>query len=338
MRKLMALLMAVLCMFAFTACGSNGTSPQNGESDTITITFTHAVTENTSQHAGALAFKDYIESNSNGRMKVDIYPNAQMGGDREQIEGVQEGSITAMTSGSAPQVNFVNSAVIFDLPFAFATNDEATRTFTDEAFLAALSEEYAKSGFKLMGASNLDFRATTTNVPIHTPDDLKGLTIRTMENKYHIAMWKSMGANPTPLAFNELYTALQQNTVDGQENPIELIYAQKFYEQQKYVIKTRHLPQNLIWIMNKTFYDGLPADLQEVVEGAAQAAMKAAADYTGSNAERIEKELKDFEVEIIDFTPEELEPFAEKTKGVWDMIKADCEPEVYDTYTSTMQK
>jgi len=340
MKKLAVLLMVVLCIVVLTACGSSGTSPKEEESDSkvYTITFTHAVTANTSQQAGALAFEKYIEENSNGRMNVDIYPNAQMGGDREQIEGVQEGTITAMTSGSAPQVNFVKSAVIFDLPFAFATNEEATKAFTDKDFLAALSKEYEKSGFKLLGASNLDFRATTTNVPIHTPDDLKGLTIRTMENKYHIAMWKAMGANPTPLAFNELYTALQQHTVDGQENPLELIYAQKFYEQQKYVIKTRHLPQNLIWIMNKAFYDGLPAELQEVVDGAAQAALQAAADYTSSNAESIEKELKSIGVEIIDLTPEELAPFAEKTKGVWDMIKADCNPEVYDAYIAAMQK
>ena len=144
-----------------------------------------------------------------------------------------------------------------NLPFAFATIDEIDKTFKDPEFVKALGAEYEKAGFHLLGISNLGFRITTANKAIMTPEDLKGLTIRTMENKNHIEMWRKLGANPTPLAFNELYTALQQGTVDGQENPMELIYTQKYFEQQTDISKTNHIPHCLCWVMNLAQYDSL---------------------------------------------------------------------------------
>lgn len=117
-----------------------------------------------------------------------------------------------------------------------------------------------------------------------------------------------------------------------------MIYAQKFYEQQKYVIKTRHLPQTLIWIMNKDFYDGLSDDLKQVVDGAAKAAMEAADEYTFSNVERIEKELTDQGITIIDLTPEQIHAFSDKTKKTWDMVKADVNPDVYDAFMAALKK
>ena len=354
MKKALSLLLAaILCISLLAGCGGS-TKPEQETSNAaaqtstgttsasstapITITFTHSASEETSQQAGSLAFKEYIESHSDGRLVVQLYPNSQMGGDREQIEGTQQGSITAMTSGSAPLVNFVPSTVIFDLPFAFSSNEMAFKVFEDENFLSVLGKKYEEAGFKLLGASFLDFRATTANFSITSPADLQGMTIRTMENKYHMAMWKEMGANPTPLAFNELYTALQQKTVDGQENPLELIYAQKFYEQQSYVIKTRHLPQTLMWIMNKDFYDSLPADLQEVVVAAGNAAVAAAKEYTFSNLDRIESILGEAGVTIIDLTPDQIQLFKDRTTETWDMVKADVDSEVYDAFMAALNK
>lgn len=300
--------------------------------ESLTITFAHATTEQTSQQAGALAFKKYIEEKSEGHLRVDLYPNSQLGGDREQLEGCQEGSITAMTSGSAPQVNFVKNAVIFDLPFAFNSEEEALKVFADKDFNAKLAEKYEPAGFKLLGASFLGFRATTSNFKITSPADLKGMKIRTMENKYHMAFWRELGANPTPIPFNELYTSLQQGVVDGQENPLELIYAQKFYEQQKFVIHTRHLPQTLIWIMNKDFYDKLSEDLKAVVNGAAVAAMEAAHEFAFGGMDRVSKELEGLGVTIVDLSPEEVEVFANKSTSTWNLVKENCDEDLYNAF------
>ena len=223
----------------------------------LNLSVAHSVGEESTQQVTSLAFQKKIAEISNGSIEATIYPNAQMGGDRELVEGVQAGNLAITTSSPAPQANFVPSAAIFDLPFAFATIDEIDKTFKDPEFVKALGAEYEKAGFHLLGISNLGFRITTANKAIMTPEDLKGLTIRTMENKNHIEMWRKLGANPTPLAFNELYTALQQGTVDGQENPMELIYTQKYFEQQTDISKTNHIPHCLCWVMNLAQYDSL---------------------------------------------------------------------------------
>lgn len=331
----------VLSILALVGCNaeSSGGDAKNGDAKTEaqTIILTHALSEDTTNQAGALAFKDYIENNSDGKLKVDIYPNSQLGGDREQLEGVQEGSITAALTGSAVQANFVKSASILDMPFAFRSVEDIMATYQDENLLNALSGEYSNAGFKLLGISITDFRNLTSNKPIRTPEDLNGLKIRTMENPYHIEAWKSLGANPTPMPVNELYTALQQKTVDGQENPLEVIYAQKFYEQQKYIILTRHVPHPLVWVMNKDFYEGLSPDLQKVVDEAMQKAIVAAQDYQDDNTEKIKAELTKAGVEMVELTDDELSAFADKTKHVWDLIKADIPSEVYDALLKTLK-
>lgn len=339
-KAVISILMAGILAVNLAGCSGGTDTSKNAENssgENYTITLTHAVAEDTSQQAGCLAFKEYVEENSEGKITVNIYPNSQMGGDREQIEGVQEGSITMMTCGSAAQANFVNSAIVFDGPFAFQTEEQMEKVFADQEFIDALSAEYDKAGFHMMGLSSLGFRVTTANKEIRVPEDVKGLTIRTMENKYHMSLWKNLGANPTPLAFNELYTALQQGTVEAQENPLELVYAQKFYEQQKYVIETRHLPQNLVWIMNKDYYDSLPDDLKAVVDEGAKKAVEGSISYYKENNAELEKKVTEAGVEIIDLTPEELAPFAEATASVWDEVKADCGETVYTAFMNALE-
>ncbi|MGG0717054.1 TRAP transporter substrate-binding protein [Robertmurraya massiliosenegalensis] len=316
---------------------SNDSSGGNETEDAQTIILTHALSEDTTNQAGALAFKEYVENNSDGKLKVEVYPNSQLGGDREQLEGVQEGSITAALTGSAVQVNFVKSASILDLPFAFSSVEDIMATYRDETLFNALSEEYSSAGFKLLGISITDFRNLTSNKLIRKPEDINGLKIRTMESEYHIEAWKALGANPTPMPVNELYTALQQNTVDGQENPLEVIYAQKFHEQQKYITLTRHVPHPLVWVMNKEFYEGLSEELQTVVDEAMDKALVAAQDYQDENTEKIEAELETAGVEIIELTDEELASFADKTRPVWDMIKSDIPSNVYDAFLKTLE-
>lgn len=317
--------------------GDNGSGSGSGSGETYIITLTHATAETTSLHAGSVAFKEYVEEHSDGRILVNIYPNAQLGADRETIEGVQTGEITMMSSSNAVQVNFVPDAVIFDVPFCFEDTETARATLTDENFVNAIAASYADAGFHYIGTSDQGFRTLTANKEIRTPADCQGLTIRTMENKYHMATWEAIGANPTPLAFNELYTALQQGTVDAQENPIELIYSQKFYEQQKYVIGTNHILQTIVWIMNEDFYESLPDDLKTVVDEAGAYATQAANDYQDENLAANTQAIKDYGVEFIELTSEESAAFADATSSIGEMIKADCSAEVYDAFTAAVE-
>lgn len=302
-----------------------------------TFSFAHSVGEESTQQVAATAMKKHIEEKSGGRIVVNLFPNAQLGADREQIEGVQEGSITMMTSSPAPQVNFVPAAAIFDLPFGHATVADIDKTHKNADVIAALREEYAKKGLQMMGVSNLGFRITSAKKAIRAPEDLKGFTIRTMENPYHILLWKSLGANPTPIAMNEVYTSLQQGVVDGQENPMELIYITKFYEQQSHVVKTNHLPHTLVWLMNKEIYDDLPADLREIVDGGVQVALEAGSRYIFGKNDEYEAKLKEIGTVIIDLDPSELKLFREKVQPAWDLLKKNVPAAIYEVYTKALE-
>ncbi len=348
MKKWTSIVLAVAMALTLAACGGSpassaapaapaaSTAAPASSDQVYTITCSHATAETTSLHAGSVAFKDYVEKASNGRIVVNIYPNAQLGGDRETIEGVQTGEITMMSSSNAVQVNFVPDAVIYDMPFLYPTTEFGRKVLDNEDFKSAISKSYAAAGFHYMGASDQGFRTLTCNKPVKTPDDLKGMTIRTMENEYHMATWKALGANPTPLAFNELYTALQQGTVDAQENPIELIYSQKFYEQQKYIVGTNHIFQTIVWIMNENFYQSLPDDLKKVVDEGAAVAVEAARKFQDDNLAKNSEEIKKGGSEFIDLSADELAAFSAKVGGVYDMVKKDCGTEVYDAYMAAV--
>ncbi|WMJ78341.1 MULTISPECIES: TRAP transporter substrate-binding protein [unclassified Sedimentibacter] len=341
MKKFLAITISVVLLLGLlNGCSeSSNSAVSNDTSDgTYTITLAHSTTEVTSFQRFATSFKEYAETNSGGKITVNIYPNAQLGGDREIIEGTQTGSITLIGSSAAPQVNFVPSAVINDLPFVFTDKEQARKVLSDLEYAAAISAEYEKAGFKYLGSSDQGFRALTSNKEVHAPADVQGMTLRTMENKYHMEVWKQIGANPTPLPFNELYTALQQGTVDAQENPIELIYSQKFYEQQDYIITTNHIYQPVSWIMNKAFYDSLPDDLKAVVDEGANKAIIEANKYQDDNLEKFRKEMEDYGVTVVELTPEELSAFSEKAKSAQEMIQADCEPAVYDAFMKALNK
>jgi tripartite ATP-independent transporter DctP family solute receptor len=345
MKKILSLALAVIMILTMaTGCSSGGTTsqaPASGsasEGQTYTMTLAHSTAEVTSMHHYAKVFKENVEKNSNGRIIVNIYPNAQLGGDREIIEGTQTGSVTMIGTSAAPQVNFVQSAVINDLPFVYKDKEQARKVLSDTDFMAAISAEYEKSGFKFLNSSDQGFRTLTANKKVTTPADMAGMTLRTMENKYHMAVWQAIGANPTPLAFNELYTALQQGTVDAQENPLELIYSQKFYEQQDYIVMTNHIFQTITWAMNLDFYNSLPDDLKAVVDEGAATAREEAIKYQDGNIDKFSKEMQDFGVEIVELSPEQLAAFSEKAKGTWEMIKADCAPSVYEAFMNALNK
>lgn len=339
MKKLMAMLIGVSIVVGLVSCGgSNKEATGNASDDVKTISFAHTSAENTSTNEAVLKFKEVVEANSNGKLKVNVYPNAQLGGDRELAENVQNGSVTAMVSSPAPQVNFVQSATIFDSPFVFQDLEHARAVFTDPDFVAAISKEYEANGFHFLGAAAQGFRTLTANKKITKVEDLKGLTIRTMENKYHLKTWELLGANPTPLAFNELYTALQQGTVDAQENPVELVYSQKFYEQQKYIMDTNHIVQSNTFIMNKAFYDSLSDDLKKVIDDAAKQTIDTANKKNDENTPKYIDAMKQYGCEFVEIPEESKKKFIELASPVLEEIKKAVAPEVYDTYFKAIEK
>lgn len=326
------LLLILTTIVAVLLAGCGVVSGSTGEEPEYIINYAHGAADVASLHQGALKFKNLVEERSDGRIKVQIYPNSQLGGDRELMEGVQFGDITVMNSNAAVQVNFVEGAAVFDLHFLFQDLDHARATNSNEKFVALLSKEYEDAGFKFLGTADQGFRIMTANEVITEPDQMKGKTIRVIENQFHIGAWSAIGASPTPMPFNELYTALQQGTVDTQETPIELIYSQKFYEQQDYFVMTNHLLQTIPWAMNLEFYNELPEDLQKVVSESATEAIAYSNEYLDANIEEMTAEMVEYGIEIVELTPEQKQQFSQRAQSVYGEIEAAVDPAIYEAY------
>lgn len=342
MKKMLSLILCATMCLSLAACG--GSSSTNGNNSTgatsgtatYTINYGHPNSEDSTCQIYGLAFKEYVEEKTNGAIAVNIYPAGQLGSDRECLEAVQNGEITMLSTATAPQTNFIPDLAIWDIPFSFKSVDALRYTYENEAFMGVIKDRYQSAGFHLLSYQDAGFRELTLNKEVHTPADLAGQTIRTMENTYHMNTWKAVGANATPIAYNELYTALQQGTVDGQENPLELIYTNKYYEQQDYVILTHWIPQLYTFVMSNIFYQSLPAEYQTIIDDAAIAARTAAIEFQEGMETVWAKTIEDSGTQIIELSSEELQAFSDLSTGVVSQIKENVSEEVYNAYMQTI--
>lgn len=268
-------------------------------------------------------FQKYVEENSGGRIKVELYPNAQMGGDREMAEAVQLGILQMALPVTSITASFEKSFNVVELPYLFTTRESAFEALDGELG-KELDKRLLKTGMMNLGYFENGFRHITNNKrPIYSPDDLKGLKIRTMEVPPHIAFFKELGANPTPMSFGELYTALQQGTVDGQENPIVLIHDSRFYEVQKYCSLTGHVFSVVHILTNKSFIDNLPSELQEVVKEGARRFVARHREVMPQEEEELIVELQNKGMKINDLTPEQKKPFVEAAHAIYEQFKGE---------------
>ena len=235
------------------------------------LKFGYAVSKDSHYGVGTGVFCAEIEKNTQGRYKCQEFPNGSLGGEREMIESVQLGTLDLVTTSSGPLGNFVPDVKIFDIPFLFRDYDHARKVLDGKIGQDILKKFDSKGLVGLVWGEN-GFRHMTNNKhPIRTPADAAGLKMRTMENKVHMEGYKAFGILPTPMAFTELFTALQQGTVDGQENPIPVILAAKFSQVQKYLSLTGHVYSPATIIMNPGVYNKLSADDKKIFQEAAKA-------------------------------------------------------------------
>ena len=245
--------------------------------------------ENTVTQLYAEKFAEEVARLSDGIMKIQVYPNSVVGGDRELLESCKDGDIPFVVQNTAPQVPFMQDIAVFDLPVLFDSIEEVRQAVDNPAFLHRISEVYQHGGYELLGFADQGFRVMTTNKRVQSLSDFKGQKIRTMENPYHLAFWKALGASPTPMTFSEVYIGLQQGTIDAQENPYEVIVSNKLYEQQRYVVETNHLPHLISLIVSEKFMSKLSAEQQLIIRQAAQIAKEYARKQSDERiASRIE--------------------------------------------------
>lgn len=230
----------------------------------------YAVPRDSHYGVGTATFCEAIEKTTSARYKCQIFPAAALGGEREQIEAVQLGTQDVVITSSGPLGNFVPDVRIFDIPFLFRDYDHA-RKVLDGSIGQAMLDGMSKRGLIGLAWAENGFRhITNSKRPIVSASDAAGLKIRTMENKVHMEGYKAFGLLPTPMAFPELFTALQQGTVDGQENPIPVILSAKFAQVQKHLSLTGHVYSPAIFLMSPAVWNRMSAEDRKAFTAAAR--------------------------------------------------------------------
>lgn len=256
----------------------------------IVIKFSHVVAPDTPKGNGAQRFKELAEQRSGGRVKVEVYPNSQLYKDKEEMEALQLGSVQMLAPSLAKFGPLgVKEFEVFDLPFIFK-DQAAFRAVTEGPVGADLFRKLEPKGVKGLAYWDNGFHIMSANKPLHKVADFKGLKMRIQSSKVLDAEMRALGAVPQVMAFSELYQALQSGVVDGCEGVPSNFYTQKTYEVQKHTTISNHGHLAYAVIVNKKFWDGLPADIRTLLEGALKEATAFANDMaTKENIDDLEK-------------------------------------------------
>jgi TRAP-type transport system periplasmic protein len=257
--KLSKLIVGLTLALGFVAAASAQT----------TMRISISVAQNSHQGIAIDTFAKEVEKRTAGRYKIQPFYSGALGGERESVEAVQLGTQELTFTSTGPIPNFVTEARILDVPFLFRDKAHA-RAVLDGSIGQDLLKKFDAKGFKALAWGENGVRhMTNSKRDVKAPEDLKGLKMRTMENPVHIAAYKGLGIVTTPMAFPEVFTALQQGTVDGQENPLSVIMAAKFDQVQKHLSLTGHVYSPAIFVMNKGSFDKLTAaDKQAFIDAA----------------------------------------------------------------------
>ena len=302
----------------------------------IIIKFSHVVAPDTPKGRAAEKFKQLAEQMTQGKVKVEIYPNSQLYKDREEIEALQSGAVQMLAPSMAKFGPMgAREFELFDLPFLFPDQEVLHRVMDGEVGKKLFAELDTKGVTGLAFWDN-GFKQMSSNKPMHSPSDLKGLKMRIQSSKVLDAQMKALGANPQVMAFSEVYTALQQGVVDGTENPVSNFYTQKMNEVQKHMTMSNHGYLGYAVIVNKAFWGGLPADVRSELTQA----MKEATAYERSiaqsdNDDALAKVIAAKTTTVYELTPAEREEWKKALVAVHkefeSSIGADLIQSVYNT-------
>ena len=286
-KKLLALAMGVLMSLTLTACGGGGDKPAekpaaSDKKDTGLLgkadaekRFKVGTTTAPDGHyvLGLVEMQKKLEELSGGKMTLDIYPNSALGGESDMMDAVSNGTQDMVLSSTGPIPSFSTATKrwsTLDLPYLFKDREQAYKVL-DGAIGQKLLQDFNGTGVKAIGFWENGFRELTNNKKeIKTPADLAGMKIRTMENAVHMATYKQLGATPTAMAWGEIFSALQQGTVDGQENPLAIILTAKVYEVQKYLSMIDLFYSPCVLMINEDIYNGLTDEQKKWFDEAAE--------------------------------------------------------------------
>ena len=287
---------------------------------------------------GISKFKELIEKETNGRIKMQLFPDGQMGNDQSMMDSLKMGTLDMMVTSSAPIANTTKTFLVFDLPFLF-TSEKVADTVLDGPAGQEILDTLKGTGLVGLVFWENGFRnITNSKKPINTPDDLKGLKIRTMQNPIHLDSFKTWGANPVPLPFNEVFTALEQKVIDGQENPNTLIYDAGFYEAQKYLTITQHFYTPFVLMIGQKTWDKLSANDQKLIQKIALETRDYERKVNRENNAKYLDLMKKKGIAINEVSPQDLEKFRASAKDIYAKFANDIGKERLDRVLAEVAK
>lgn len=344
LKKGLALLLSIaMCCALFTACGNgntanNGTAgEENGEETyTLQLAWGTADSEYDPFAIAAHTLQEVVTEKTNGRITFEFFPNSVLGAERDTFEGVSMGTIDTGLINNTPIGGFVPQCQVLDMPYLFPDKETIWEIVDGE--LGAQVDKCMLDSYSVMSLGVFDggFRHMYNNVrPIYTPDDMNGLTMRSMENTVYLEMFKALGANPTAMAFTEIFTGLQQKTVDGFEIGMAVYYTNNFHEVTKYMSLTSHTFTPIRFIIGADKFNSLPADLQQLLQESVDEAEQLQRERYAAKETEMLGMIKDAGVEINEVT--DIAQFSEKCKDIWglfeDQIGSDLLNSVIDICT-----
>ncbi|AGH39513.1 hypothetical protein F542_250 [Bibersteinia trehalosi USDA-ARS-USMARC-188] len=283
-----------------------------------TLRFGYEAPRSDTQHIAAKKFNDLLKEKTKGEIKLSLFPDSTLGNAQTMISAVRGGTIDLEMSGSPNFSGLEQKLNVIDIPFIFKNREHVYKVLDGEigqSLLSALEDK----GLKGLAFWDVGFRAfSNSKNPVNSPDDIKGLKVRTNQNPMYIQAFSLLGSNPVPMPLAELYTALETRAVDAQEHPIGIFWSSKLYEVQKYLSLTNHGYTPLIVVMNKAKFDALAPELQTALISAAQEAGKYQRELNVQNEQEIIANLRKAGIEVI----EEVDNTPFKAKIEADVRKA----------------
>lgn len=299
-----AVLLALMVVFFLTAAAEAKTVIKCGTSTQPSHIY----------NVGMEYFAKIVKEKTKGELEVQIFPGAQLGSERDLVEGLQLGSVEMTLTSTGPVGAFVPEVRLFNLPFLFKDRTEAYKIL-DGPIGEEIAAKFPAKGIRSLGWYENGFRnITNSRNPVNKPEDLKGLKIRVMEDQVFILTMKTMGASPLPMAFGEVYTALEQKTVDAQENPLAVIDSSRFQEVQKYLALTGHFYSPSMLLVSEQFFQKLSKEHQAVLIEAGKQARDYERNLSLEADQKLEAKLTKDGMQV---TKPAKEPFIEVVKTVY---------------------
>jgi TRAP-type transport system periplasmic protein len=320
--KWMAMFTAIILLLS--ACGSESSSGSGGEKK-IKWKFGHLADENHIWHKTALEFADLVKEKTDGQIEITVYPSNQLGGETDTINSIKAGTADLVISGET-MANWSPKAALMAVPYAFRDADHLQKVVEGDIGKEIEEEIKEKVGLTPLYYHTRAPRNLTSNKPISTPEDLKGFSMRVPNVPLFLDAWKAAGAKPQVMDFNEVFTGLQQNVIDGQENPVDLIHSGGLYEVQKYVNETEHVYSWIYILVGNKQFEALSEDNKKAVKEAAKEAQAFGEDLFDKEIKEYEQKLKD---EGMKFNEVDQDAFREAMKPA---IKESLTDEQYKLY------